>query len=202
MEVVCADLGSVKAGNFGWFAGLSDGTECKGADIQELADCVADLLTRGKRVALGFEAPMYVPLRDDVLTLTSKRQGETNPNWIGGPGASVLATGLAQVPWVLAAVKERMHGSTNASLDWGEFDLGAAQIFLWEAFVSGAAKGKSHIDDAKIAVRAFRDALPNPGSNTEFSEPKVLSLLGAYLLRTGWRTDVSVLSERCLVVKA
>lgn len=202
MEVVCADLGSVKRGNFGWFAGLSDGTERKGSDIHKLVECVADLLNRGKRVALGFEAPMYVPLRDDVLTLTSKRRGETNPNWIGGPGASVLATGLAQVPWVLSAVKENLRRSARASLDWAEFESGAAEIFLWEAFVSGAAKGESHIDDAEIAVRAFLEALPDPGSDTEFSEPKVLSLLGAFLLRTGWRADVSVLSERCLVVKA
>lgn len=202
MEVVCADLGSVKGGNFGWYAGLSDGTERKGSDIRELANCVAELINAGKRVALGFEAPMYVPLRDDVLTLTSKRKGETNPNWIGGPGASVLATGLAQVPWVLAALKKSVRGSPTASLEWEKFDSGAAELFLWEAFVSGTAKGGSHIDDAEIAVRAFIDALPDLGHETEFSEPEVLSLPGASLLRTGWTADVSVLSERCVVVKA
>ena len=202
MEVVCADLGSVKRGNFGWFARLSEGTVRKGSDIHELANCVAELLDRGKRVALGFEAPMYVPLTDDILTLTSKRRGETNPNWIGGPGASVLATGLVQVPWVLSAVKEKLRRTARATLDWADFESGPADLFLWEAFVSGAAKGSSHIEDAEIAVQAFLNALPNPGSNTEFSDPEVLSLLGTFLLRTGWRVDLSVLSQRCLVVKA
>lgn len=202
MEVVCADVGSVKRGNFGWFARLSDGTEQKGSDIHELAEFVAALLIDRKRVAMGFEAPMYVPLRDDVLTLTSKRRGETNANWIGGPGASVLATGLVQVPWFLSSVRDKLRRPGRATLDWADFQSGAAELFLWEAFVSGASKGGSHIEDAEIAVGAFLRALPNPGSDTEFSDPKVLSLLGVFLLRTGWRGDVSVLSERCLVVKA
>lgn len=202
MEVLCADVGSVKRENFGWFARLSDGTERKGSDIHELAECVAALLIEGKSVALGFEAPMYVPLRKDVLTLTSKRRGETNANWIGGPGASVLATGLVQVPWLLSKVREKMRRPARAVLDWADFRSGAAELFLWEAFVSGAAKGGSHIEDAEIAVNAFLRDLPNPGNDTEFSDPEVLSLLGVFLLRTGWRDELSVLSERCLVVKA
>jgi len=202
MEVVCADVGSVKRGNFGWFARLADGIDQKGSDIHELAECVAALLNEGKCVALGFEAPMYVPLREDVLTLTSKRRGETNANWIGGPGATVLATGLVQVPWLLSSVREKSRKPARATLDWADFHSGAAELFLWEAFVSGAAKGGSHIEDAEIAVKAFLRALPNPGSDTEFSDPEVLSLLGVFLLRTGWSDDVSVLSERCLVVKA
>jgi hypothetical protein len=48
MEVVCADVGSVKCGNFGWFARLSDGTERKGSDIHELAVCVAASRARGR----------------------------------------------------------------------------------------------------------------------------------------------------------
>lgn len=135
MEVVCADVGSVKRGNFGWFAGLSDGTERKGSDIRNFADFVAELLNEGNRVALGFEAPMYVPFRDDVFTLTSKRRGETNPNWIGGPGGSVLATGLTQVPWVLLSVKGKLRRPARAVLNWAGFQSGSAELFLWEAFV-------------------------------------------------------------------
>ncbi len=76
---------------------------------------------------------------------------------------------------------------------------------MWEAFVSDEGKGESssHAGDAEIAVRRFIDSLPNPdAANAIISNEEVHSLLGAALLRTGWTTDPSVLSEPCLVIKA
>ena len=73
--------------------------------MDALGIAIAESINLKRQVALGFEAPMFTPLRDAPETLTSKRNGETNPNWIGGPGAAVLATALAQVPWVLRDIK-------------------------------------------------------------------------------------------------
>jgi len=68
--------------------------------------------------------------------------------------------------------------------------------------VTGSAKGQGHIEDAKIAIRRFREALPNPESANAIHEENVLSLVGAAALRAGWTSNVEVLSQPCLVIKA
>lgn len=202
LDVYCADIGSVTSGNFGWYASRADGTFAQGSVIEELANAVATSLNGGARVALGFEAPMFSPLRRDPQMLTRRRVGETNPNWIGGPGAAVLATALAQVPWILREVKERLQIDGSPTLDWSLFNSGGANLFLWEAFVSGNAKGIDHIEDARIAVNAFTETLPNPHLHSAISEPEVFCLLGAALIRTCWSTDIQLLSQPCIVIKA
>jgi hypothetical protein len=82
-----------------------------------------------------------------------------------------------------------------------EAGLGYRGHFLWEAFVSAKSKRGSHVDDAKAAVAAFVDALPNPRTCVQCSEG-AYSLIGAALLRTGWASDISLLSQPCIVVRA
>lgn len=202
MDVFCADIGSVAKNNFGWYVSYENGATDSGASIDSLGTSVADSINLKRQVALGFEAPMFVPLRDNPVTLTSRRQGETNPNWIGGPGAAVLATALVQVPWLLRDIKEKLTVDAEATLDWNKFSDNLISLFLWEAFVSGDAKGNSHIDDARIAVEAFKGSLPNPMFNNAIVEPVVVSLLGAALIRTGWSSNIQLLSKSCLVIRA
>jgi hypothetical protein len=202
MNIFCADLGSVMRGNFGWFGRLSDGSSVSGNDIGELAATVADLLNHRQAVALGFEAPMFVPLRDDPVEMTRCRKGETNANRIGGPGSAVLATGLAQVPWILREIRSRLEVAGSATMNWRAFSAGDGGLFLWEAFVSGSAKGEDHVQDARIAVNAFENALPDLEEKNAISEPTVMCLLGAAPLRTGWTEDVGLLAEACIVIKA
>ena len=189
-------------GNFGWFGRLANGGSASGTDMPGLGAAVSDGLNRREVVALGFEAPMFVPLREDPAQLTKRRKGETNPNWIGGPGSAVLATGLVQVPWILRAVKSKLNATGRPTLNWDVFAAGEANLFLWEAFVSGSAKGTDHVHDARIVVDAFRKALPNPAQRNAISEPVVTCLLGVALLRTGWASDVGLLAESCVVIKA
>lgn len=63
-------------------------------------------------MALGFEAPLMVPVSpvgvDGWTTLGQARQGETvdggrSRPWSAGAGSGALATGLAQLAWVLGA---------------------------------------------------------------------------------------------------
>ena len=86
LNIFCADLGSVARGNFGWFGRIVDKTSMEGSDMPGLTAAISDRLNLGEVVALGFEAPMFVPFREDPAELTKRRLGETNPNWIGGPG--------------------------------------------------------------------------------------------------------------------
>jgi hypothetical protein len=204
LSVFCADIGSVKRGNFGWAGILHAGHKeipLSGSDMTELAETVATALLQGEKVALGFECPLFVPLCNRPEDLTKVRSGETSPNWIGGVGSTVLATGLPQVSWILRQIKQRLGQSCIAYLSWEEFNTTPAGLFLWEAFVSGKAKGNNHIDDARRAVDAFRIGLPDPRLSDVFSDESVISLIGMALLRTGWSRDVQLLSQRCLVVK-
>lgn len=200
--IFCADIGSVKTGRFGWFGASPDGKPVPGSTIEELGGAVAEQIAGGAKVALGFECPLFVPIRNEPMRLTSARVGEGNRSWSATAGCSALATGLVEVTWLLANIRANTPKSTAAFLDWKSFEKADGGLFLWEAFVSGKAKGSGHAHDAEIAVQKFQAAMPNPELSNAISEQSVLSLLGAGMLRTGWSTNIKHLLEPCLVIKA
>jgi hypothetical protein len=200
--IFCADIGSVKAGRFAWFGVDPDGKPVPGNTIEDLASAVAEQIAEREKVALGFECPLYVPLRDDPMLLTKARTGEGNRSWSAGAGCGALATGLVEVTWLLENIRAKTPNSVAAFLDWNAFEKAVGGLFLWEAFVSGKAKGSGDAQDAEIAVRKFQEALPNPERADAISEQTVFSLVGASMLRAGWSANVQLLSERCLVIKA
>ena len=60
-----------------------------------------------------------------------------------------------------------------------------------------------HIRDAKTAVSMFAAVLPDPeGANAIEDTERPLSLIGAAAIWSGWLSDVMVLREDCLVLKA
>jgi len=65
LVIFCADVGSVKSGNFGWArseakdASVADNDASRPAD---LAEAVVRELRAGCPVALGFECPLFVPV--------------------------------------------------------------------------------------------------------------------------------------------
>lgn len=137
-------------------------------------------------------------------TRSAQRQGEVisgeNRAWTANAAACVLATGLAQVSWILAELRDTSPGLT-AYLDWSAFASAGAGLFLWEAFVTGEAKRRTHGEDAVAAVEAFREALPTPMGFDAVEAERPLSLIGAALLWSGWATDLEMLSTSCLVIK-
>lgn len=197
--IICADVGSVKEKNFGWWSSLGE----HGDKPSDLAAHVSTALKSGAPVALGFECPLFIPLEDDEQNLTRARPGEGNRPWSVGAGCAVLATGLVQTTWVLQKVKNHLEHDTSVFLSWDEFSAARSGLYLWEAFVSGKAKAGSHEEDAKKAVEAFERALPDPTKcNAVRCDADVYSLVGAALLRTGWSEDLRLLHEPCLVVRA
>lgn len=212
LVVYCADIGSVKAGKFGWARGRAGADPFKcGTSISDLSQTVADDLRAGELVALGFEAPMFVPLREDPEKLTTARRGDGNRSWSAGAGCAVLATGLAQVIWVLKEVRRILGEAPPSYLRWEKVPAAGPALYLWEAFVSGIANRPPstddpcsgiHTSDAKLAVQAFLSALPNVDHANAVREDDVHSLIGAALLRTGWTKDVRVLEQACLVIRA
>jgi len=205
LRVFCADIGSVRAGRFGWAASNTDGqTRESGSDIRELAQRIVTHLDSGGPASVGFECPLFVPLREDPNTLTAARKGDGSRAWSAGAGTGALATGLVEVSWILREVRRALCREVACHLDWRAFGTGGG-LFLWEAFVSAGGKpqveGNPHAADAMAAVEAFVDALPDPTSMNAVEESDVISLLGMALLRTGWTRDVESLGMPCLVIK-
>ena len=205
LVIHCADIGSVKRGNFGW-ARLSvngPGTACTtGRDIEQFAVGVAKDINAGLQVALGFECPLFLPDPKDPAELTSARPGEGGRAWSAGAGAGSLATGLTETVWILDQVKRRTDGQHSVFVDWPRFRDSRGGLFVWEAFVTKAAKADTHHGDAELAVRSFRSCLPDlEQHNAVVCEGRVMSLFGAALLQAGWVKELSWLAEPCIVVR-
>lgn len=205
LTVYCADVGSIKQGNFGWAREAAPVGEIEqyrgGTEIAELVDALAEDLAAGVPVALGFECPLFVPVPEDPFRLGAARPGEGTRPWSAGAGTGALTTGLVQAAWVLTELrKRRPHDSVY--LDWGEFESARRGLYLWEAFVTERAKAVTHVDDATVAVACFAAALPDPRSASAVSAERPLSLVGAAALWAGWSDDVELLHAPCLVLKA
>ena len=194
--IAAVDIGSPMAGRLGWAVLPNERT---GKDIPKLVALITEALREGP-VALGFEAPLWVPMRADVMTLTKARVGEGSRSWSGFAGPTVLTTGLGVIPYVLTAIRKSAPDAT-ATLDFLDPPSEPGSLLLWEAFVSADDKGDGDEDDALIAARAFQRACADlPGSQKLTPEP-CFNLAGAMLLRTGWSSDLSLLEAEMLVVK-
>ena len=205
--IYAADIGSIKSGNFGWARldserGTAQVERNSGSEIEELVDAVEHDLNVGARgVALGFECPLFVPVPRDPILLGAARPGERNRPWSGGPGTAAMATGLVQAAWILRELRDRCPEVT-AFVDWNEFTSAGRGLLLWEAFVTGSAKGAKHVDDALIAAKTFRYALPDPPGADAVEADEPLSLIGSALLWSGWSKELAMLHKPCLVIKA
>lgn len=205
LVIYCADIGSVPNNRFGWARGEAgdDSIErhCGGSEIADLVERVADDLRAGRRVALGFECPLFVPVPANPLRLGSARPGEGNRSWSAGAGSGALATGLVQVAWILAELRQRA-ATKDATLDWRAFAEGSGDLFLWEAFVTDRAKAATHVEDASAAIAAFRATLPDAAAANAVTAERPLSLVGAAVLSSGWSDDRLLLTMPCVVIKA
>lgn len=201
LVIFCADVGSIKQKKFGWAVSYPGGYEETGIEIEVFARKIAEQIEALRKVAVGFECPLFVPVRSDPIAVNSARNGEGNRSWSAGAGTGALATGLVEVLWVMNTVSKILGRNPTASFNWADF-LKTESVYLWEAFVTSAAKGSGHAHDAQIAVTTFKNSLPNPESNNAIKEEEVFSLVGAAALRSGWSKDINSVSAQCLVIKA
>ncbi len=85
LSVFCADVGSISAKKFGWAAKLWGQAEIiKGTDIESFTVLISESILRNEKVALGFECPLFVPMRQDPKRVNSARFGEGNRSWSAG----------------------------------------------------------------------------------------------------------------------
>ena len=208
--VGCLDVGSPKKGNVGW-AVLADRRSKTGHDLEGFVDAIATYVYQNRPVAVGFECPLYVPLRSNISEMTQARRGEVGVNWCGGPGSSVLAVGLVQVNWVLRELGQRIRG-VSGTTRWSEFVATTRRLFFWEAFITSRTgvvvrldahdSRSAHERDALCGALAFRRKRPVDGDlRSDLEVEPALSLIGLHLLQTGLSDDLSLLSHRCTVLK-
>lgn len=196
----CADVGSIPNNNFGW-ASCVDGEWMTGSDIRVFANGIADAVRREAKVSIGFECPLFVPVRDDPQKVASARQGEGQRSWSAGAGTGALATGMVQSLWVMRQVADILGYAPTPTFDWEEFDK-TNSVFLWEAFVTSGAGGTTHIQDAEAALRRFLTFAGSTENVSAITESSVMSLIGACALRAGWSKDIELIWKPCLVIKA
>ena len=207
MNIAVIDIGSPKKHKVGW--AIVGNSPHEGTDLDE---CITDLscaLQVGP-LALGFEAPMFVPMRDKWIRLTDARSGECEGGisrpFSAAAGASVLVTSMVVVPYVLLGLRRAVPDAI-ATLDWHSWQHTTApkRLLLFEAFVSGSRKS-SHIEDARSAANALHAELSsgeiiNSAIEIDIDDEECFSVLGAMMVRTGWTSDSTVLSQSCLVVR-
>jgi hypothetical protein len=203
MHVAVVDKGKPNK-NLGWSVVGSSPSE--GTDLDEFVSEIAKALSLGP-LALGFEAPMYLPARNLPDDLTKARVGECvdgiNRPFSAGAGAAVTVTALVVVPYVLASLRN-LAPSVRATLDWRDYLRRPDGLLLFEAFVTNQKKSADtrHVEDARLAAMSlYHDVSSGVLPTSAVAESDCFNLLGAMMLRTGWTNDLRVLREECLVVR-
>lgn len=205
LQVFCADVGSIPRDRFAWarrIPSTDDEEVHQPESIESLAASVVHLLHDGEPVALGFEAPMFVPVTEQPKQLGKARPCDApSPPWSSSVGASVLATAMVQVPWVLRYIHDQVS-ALRVHVGWPSFAEQQGGLLLWEAFVSGAAKGETHEDDARSGVQAFCEQLPNPGDTSAEATERPFSLLTAAAIWAGFDLPPEDMRQTSLLVRA
>jgi hypothetical protein len=205
LQVFCADVGSIARDSFAWARRIpgSDGEELHQPEsIESLAASVVHVLRDGQPVALGFEAPLFIPVPEKPDRLGKARPCDApSPSWSSSVGASVLATAMVQIPWTLGFIHEQIP-DLRVHVKWQPFAEQQDGLLLWEAFVSGAAKGDTHEEDARSGVQAFCEQLPNPGDPTAEKTERPFSVLAAATAWAGFDLPIEDMRGSCLLVRA
>src|SRR6266545_6947444 len=106
ISIFAVDVGNPQ--NFAWVcdAGL------QGKDGYTLATAITSAFTLGRRVALGFECPLFIPVPRHWDAIGKARVGEGNRAWCAGAGATVTTYGLQEVAWTLAQLRRAGNART------------------------------------------------------------------------------------------
>ena len=210
-RIYAVDIGSTRGAAFAWAMTGSGINAVEGnQEIEDLARRVAADLVSGVNVALGFEAPMFLPVPNDVKQLSRGRREDGSRSCFAPAGGYVATLGLHQSAWILRRLKAVCGRTVRFSLSLGDWlaAKGEPVLFCWEAFVSGRVHSEdkdphAHLRDAATAATWFAYLERNDRLHELERVPvePVISLLGAAALWSGWASDVEVLSRPILIIK-
>ena len=109
--VYAVDIGSVPKKNLGWARSPEGSMPIQkdvGNDIDALVEAISKDLQDGRPVAVGFEAPMWIPVPEASKNLGKARKGEGRRAWSASAGATVLGLGLAQACWIFWGIQDEV----------------------------------------------------------------------------------------------
>ncbi|MFC7455858.1 hypothetical protein ACFQS2_01515 [Brachybacterium sp. GCM10030267] len=216
--VIGVDIGSIRRpGGFAWAdaSGDAHGTD----DPSELAAYMGAALRNGRRVALAIESPLSVPIPsvsgDGWHDLGRARTGEGNRSWSAGAGSGSLATGLAQLTWLLSHVAATASRAVAATVLLERFRDGDADLLITEAMVTGEGKPEPVDDlgnhrgqdlaDAVAAARRLEEILRRPSAADEFTvvcaPAESFNLAAAAALRAQLDIAVSELAAEVVIAR-
>jgi hypothetical protein len=205
MDMVVAVVDVGKLSNVGWWRIAENQQSGGGTDLDVLVAALVDDLESGHRVALGFEAPLFIPRPSTAAGLGKSRRGEGRFPWCVRAGATALAFGIQQASYVMDQLARGLGQPISAGLDVAQFLHGGLDLVLWEAFVSLESKDPiapdPHVADARAAAEEFQRRASTGGIESDIADTDVLNLVAAPLIASGLTTDVSLLGSACTVVK-
>lgn len=203
--VYACDIGSVKSGSFAWSRATShQDTPTASSDIDELLIQIVRDARSGASVALGFEAPLFMPIPLLSSALSSGRNGESSRSMFAPAGASVTTLALHEVAWILRSLQQQIGSILGFTIDWRKpwrSSSGAAKLLVWEAFVSSSAHSDTHERDAITAARHFIDYEHHFAEVNAVTCENPLSLVHCAAMFAGWSRDINALHGDCLVLK-
>ena len=204
-----------KKNNFAWTRVDPDADKpiLEGNDsIESLCRCLVSDLAASRSVALGFEAPLFIPVPESAEDLSKGRCNEGSQAWSAPPGLSVTTLGLHQAAWILRKVARASITALRFSLepkDWppNEDSDESVLLFCWEAFVSGDAHAEKrdpggHLRDAATATMKFlryeqsRECWPDA-----VTAERPFSLIGAAAVWSGLAKDGDLIRRSSVVVR-
>jgi len=204
--VYAVDVGKTqRPANFAWVrVEPEDATKLVGShDIRTLASRLKQDLKHGYDIALGFEAPLFIPVPEDADNLSRGRSGEGNRAWSAQAGSTVAMLGIHQAAWLLRVLRRSCGDSCELTLDRRKWPpTGPSPIlFCWEAFVSGSAHGASHVQDAATAAVEFLRSEDTMMAVNAVTAEQPISLIGAVAVWSGWVESLDILHSPTLVIK-
>jgi hypothetical protein len=163
-------------------------------------------------IALGFEAPLFLPVSLTVNNLTKARVDEPG-SWSFGAGAYVTTVAIPLMALTLKHIRARVSPLPTVSLNsagWLAAEVSAPGLLLWEAYIWGAAHSRApnaagfpaDVQDAATAVRSFiewESAKLRPQSHVTAESP--ISTAGAAVLWSGLAEDLGLLHQQALVLR-
>lgn len=210
-RIYAVDVGSTLNGTaFAWAATHPDSEEVWGSrSIEPLVENMATDLRQGISVALGLEAPLFLPIPKNACDLSKGRVGDADRSCFAPAGGYVAALALHQAAWILKELRKSCESLCSFTLDparWYPRE-GPPVLFCWEAFVSKKAHAEKsqkdgHIADAATAARFFVDN-ENDLKNMDKikANDATLSLIGAVALWSKWSTDFDLLATLTVVLR-
>lgn len=203
------DVGSLENDNFGWWKCSTSTHKGYGhISIDTLCEELNVDLNNGKKIALGFEVSLFIPIPNKSSKLGKARTNEGSRAW--STSYNPLPTGLQQMAFIFEKIKSKTKGITFTKDGLLE---PKNNLLIWEAFVSKDSKPKKnvqsinlHLDDAKHAVRSFRDKwiakngfVPSK-EDISVKDASCMSLIALPILWSGISNDIKILNSPCIVI--